>query len=169
MISYALEHNDKFNIYANRCHSLVEEVYVMKKIIGILIFIIIYLPLLSTVVLADPILDVQINGGFAINAKITNIGSETLKQTDFIRCKFTSKYFEQSMPPGFAGNRVDDLAPGQSLTFRWIPYILRFPAPGINICTIDVVIYENGNDNTIYGEKIVDCLRLGPFIILLQM
>ena len=162
-----MEHNDKFNIYANGRHSLVEEVYVMKKIVGILIFIMIYLPLLATVVLADPIIDVQINRGFGINATITNIGIETLKQTDFIRCKFIPKYFEQSMSPSFAGKRVDDLAPGQSLTFKWIPLTFRFPAPGINICTIDLVIYENGNDNTIYGEKIIDCLRLGSFIILL--
>ena len=139
----------------------------IKKIVGILIFMMVCLPLLTTIVMADPILDIQIKGGLGINATITNIGTETLKQTDFIRCKFIPKYFEQSMPPSFAGNRVDDLAPGQSLTFKWIPPIFRFPAPGINICTIDLVIYENGNDNTIYGEKIIDCLRLGSFIILL--
>jgi len=83
-----------------------------NRMIGIFVCMLIYLPLFATVILADPILDVQINGGLGINATITNIGTESLKQTDFIRCKFTPKYFEQSMPPSFAGNRADDLPPG---------------------------------------------------------
>lgn len=126
------------------------------------------LPLVATTVLADPILNIEVTGGLGIHATIENIGTEPLLQTDFIRCKFTPKFFDQSMPPSFAGNRVDDLNPGDSLSFTWIPPFFRFPAPGVNICTIDVVVYENGNDNTIYGEKVINCLRLGPFILLLS-
>lgn len=140
-----------------------------KKIVGMIIGMLLFIPLFATTVIADPKVDVQITGGFGIQVKITNIGNESL--FDIIWHEMRTKFLNHSRSgsPGMS----EPLPPGESLSYKWRPLWVPFffnifhAIPAINYCTFTVTVYENGGDNTVYVEKSVDALYLFGFVIIL--
>lgn len=148
----------------------------MKKtkicFIGIVIGMLMMFVVLSAIVSANENADVEIAGGLGMKVKITNVGNESILGLicAILETKFIHKM--TSMSPGMN----QPLLPGESLAWRWVPrgYLFVGPfadlnkIPFINLCQITVMIYENGGNNTIYGEKTVNAMYLCGFIILLK-
>ncbi len=141
-----------------------------RKIVGILVCILMLIPVLATTAAADPIADIEINGGLGIKVTITNIGDEPFRE--IIWHTMVTKFLNHSRSgsPGMD----EPLPPGESLSYRWkplwIPFFLSIShaIPAINYCTFTVTVYENGGDNTVFGEKSVDALYLFGFVIILS-
>jgi hypothetical protein len=144
-----------------------------KKIMGVILCILLSCPLFAVTGMAEKKADVQIAGGLGVKVNITNIGNEPLSGFPYLIWQI--KYFPKSITLGMSPGMKEPLQPGKSLTWRDIPFARPFcrvlPRQGIPyfcLLTLDAKIYENGGDNTIYGEKIVDALYLCGFVILLS-
>jgi hypothetical protein len=150
-----------------------------KKTIGIITCMLLLAPAVVMTTAAEPTFDVKISGGIGVNVNITNTGEET-ENGQIVWCEYTDYKFvheAEGGPPGIGGSGIHNLAPGKSETYHWLALSewvhvfpkspLQFKTP-ISFCTITVKVYENGGNNTIYGQESVDVLRILPFIILLE-
>lgn len=150
-----------------------------KKTIGIITCMLLLAPAVAMNAAADPTFDIKISGGLGVNVNITNTGDET-ENGHIVWCEYTDfRYVHEADggPPGIGGSGIHDLAPGESEYYHWwtlpprvhiLPSSpLDFKTP-ISFCTITVTVYENGGNNTIYGQESVNVLRLGLFIFLLE-
>jgi hypothetical protein len=144
-----------------------------RKIVGVILCILLSCPLIATTSLAVEKADVQITGGLGIHVNITNTGDEPISGFPYLIVQ--TKHFLREVPLSMSPGMKEPLLPGESLTWREIPLarpfcrvIPRQGIPYICLLTVDAKIYENGGDNTIYGEKTVDALYLCGFVILLS-
>jgi hypothetical protein len=146
-----------------------------KKIIGTFVCMLMVIPIFSLNAAAEKSAEFKISSGYGVRVEMTNTGDEPLK--GIIPCSIDAKYFNFTdryrMDPGMS----EPLQPGESKSWRmrtpWIPFKAFQPPlemflPAICRCTVNVKIYENGGNNTVYGEKSVDALYLFGFVIILS-
>jgi hypothetical protein len=143
-----------------------------RKIVGIVICILLSCPLFATTSMAVQKADVQITGGLGIKVNITNTGDEPISGFPYLI--WQTKFFPKTIILGMSPGMKEPLQPDDSLTWRDIPFARPFcrildrqGIPYFCLLTLDAKIYENGGDNTIYGEKIVDAVYLCGFVFLL--
>jgi len=144
-----------------------------KKIVGIFLCMLMCIPLFAIGATADPKAKFDITGGVGIHITMTNNGSEPLY--DIIWCTIESTYLHRwtFMGPGMS----TPLASNASMSWRWIPgfkpiifYIHQSTGiPAICDCTITAKIYDNGGNNTIWGQKSVHArILFGVFVKILS-
>jgi hypothetical protein len=143
----------------------------MRRMIGILICILMTIPIFSITVASEMKAEFKIGSGYGVQVEMTNTGNEPL--FDIIWCSIDGQYFKHRycMSPGMS----EPLQPGESLSWRmrtpWIPtkaFYQSMGLPAISHCTVNAKIYDNGGNNTIYGEKSVGALYFFGFVKILS-
>ncbi len=140
----------------------------MKKIVGILVCMLMIIPVLATTVTADPELEaeIEINDGFGVNYKITNIGDEPIDQSS-TWVKVRSKLFNRGHLSMRGAN--EPILPGESYSEIYIFKLLRFIRQPIMFGTVTVTLFEVMPGTwPIIEEKSVDALYIFGFVIILS-
>lgn len=129
------------------------------------------IPIFSLHATAEKNAEFKISSGYGVHVEMTNTGDEPL--FDIIWCSIDGQYFKDRYRTSPGMN--ESLQPGESKPWRmgtpWIPFIASFfkmTLPAISHCTVNVKIYENGGNNTVYGEKSVNALYFFGFVIILS-
>ena len=139
------------------------------KCIGIIFCMLLLAPILATSVSADPKVDIKISGGHGLRVNVTNVGEEPL--FDIIAVDMNPILIRRGF--GMSPGMVEPLQPGESLTWKWrIPWVPMFSMlkiiPAVTLCKFTVKVYENGGDNTVWGEKTVTALYVCGFVKILS-